>query len=680
MERILRNYIKEEEEIKILLENLISSFSKRTTLKYSINDKTYLILSKDERKVSHLRRYKDTPLPLLSNLEEFSNSPGEWNESLLEYGLKSRLKLKDSESSEVGTKIHVAFNQTLNSQGNQYLRRQYERLRVLRKQLKIRAYWKLAWTLMSKSLSFRIACLNSWQSRWYKTYSFTELQRMFKSLNKILNLTERTTQIYNVWIESPKGKWRQLGVPKKAWRLYLHMLNIFITFIYEPHLPSENYEGFIYNRGCKSWWESVIWSNLLNRYSCLIEVDLSSAFPNLNRETLRKSLISDGLIPKSYINLILTHLNSPLKESTWFPTFETYVENRQNQAWRQGNRSVHMGLGISPILFVICQNWVLNQIPVQNSELTYKWYADDGSFYFNIKGLITLIKSQGKNPLWILNELLRGRNVLLSLLNNLPLFKESGMILCSRKSRLIRLFGIWIHPYISLGLKLSTPSSILTQLYKKFYGQKPPLELSGWTRGRGENPIKGKAGTLKSRTPLKFPHQNKKDVLDYNQMTSKYRNYFGLLLSKLYTNPGNSSINSSRGPIKKNSILFTLQRSLKRKSNRKLGLNLNTYNSGSKLTELLLKINNSISIDPKWSQLYPNIERELKLPWKPIVNNIEEIEISNPLIPRRNKDDYFKKFSELRLNSLELATLKKRYLEQPDRNGSREKPKPSQKG
>jgi hypothetical protein len=77
LERILRNYIKEEEELKILLENLISSFSKRTTLKYSLNDKTYLILSKDERKVSHLRRYKDTPLPLLSNLEEFSNSHGE---------------------------------------------------------------------------------------------------------------------------------------------------------------------------------------------------------------------------------------------------------------------------------------------------------------------------------------------------------------------------------------------------------------------------------------------------------------------------------------------------------------------------------------------------------------------------------------------------------------------------
>jgi hypothetical protein len=119
---------------------------------------------------------------------------------------------------------------------------------------------------------------------------------------------------------------------------------------------------------------------------------------------------------------------------------------------------------------------------------------------------------------------------------------------------------------------------------------------------------------------------------------------------------------------------------LKRKSNRNVELNLNIYNSGSKLTELLLKINNSVAIEPSWYQINPNIERELKIPWKMTTIDLEEIELSNPLIPRTKKDDYFKKFSELRLKSLELADLEKMYLEQPDRNGSQEKPKPSQKG
>ena len=41
------------------------------------------------------------------------------------------------------------------------------------------------------------------------------------------------------------------------------------------------------------------------------------------RPSQTQSRCSDGLIPESYINLILTHLNSPLQESDWFLTLET---------------------------------------------------------------------------------------------------------------------------------------------------------------------------------------------------------------------------------------------------------------------------------------------------------------------------------------------------------------------
>lgn len=90
------------------------------------------------------------------------------------------------------------------------------------------------------------------------------------------------------------------------------MLNMFITYIYEPHLPSSLYSGFIFNRGCKSWWEGLLWSDLGTQYQHLIEVDLSSGFPNLNRLSLEKALLSDGLIPTTVFNLIMTHLTPPL--------------------------------------------------------------------------------------------------------------------------------------------------------------------------------------------------------------------------------------------------------------------------------------------------------------------------------------------------------------------------------
>jgi len=43
-----------------------------------------------------------------------------------------------------------------------------------------------------------------------------------------------------------------------------------------------------------------------------------------------------------------------------------------------------MGLGISPILFVITLNWALQRSNLTDSHFQHKWYADDGSFYFTL--------------------------------------------------------------------------------------------------------------------------------------------------------------------------------------------------------------------------------------------------------------------------------------------------------
>jgi len=437
LDRILTNYHLPKEERTLQIKKIVEQFTNRTFLKYDLDGKAFLILCKDERKIKHLRRYENAPFPLLSSLEDFSCYVGQWNEELLQYGIKTREKNDDKKNPpsplDIGIKIHLAYYKTLNSKGNNYLRKQYRNLEILRETSQIIKYWKLSWKLMSSSLSFRIASLNSWNSLWYKTYKYKELQNIFETLQKILSLKEQRTLIYNVWIESPRDKWRQLGVPKKAWRLYLHMLNMFLIYIYEPTLPCSEYEGFIFNRGTKSWWMNFLWSDLIKKYNFIVEVDLSSAFPNAHRRVLSQILKSDGLIPPNYINLILTHLQSPLHESSHFPTFETYVENLYNKNWRTSERSLHMGLGISPTLFVILLDRVLKQSKISNTYLKYKWYADDGSFYFTLRGLFNLIKSRGKSLIWVIKELTLGRNLILSLLNEIPLFQSSGIKLCPKK-------------------------------------------------------------------------------------------------------------------------------------------------------------------------------------------------------------------------------------------------------
>jgi hypothetical protein len=101
-----------------------------------------------------------------------------------------------------------------------------------------------------------------------------------------------------------------------------------------------------------------------------------------------------------------------------------------------------MGLGFSPILFVIGLHYILTKEGISNMYLQYRSYADDCSIYFTLQGLYILITKQGKSLFWILKELINGRNLIISLLNNNPAFKKAGLKLDLRKSRIVRLCGI----------------------------------------------------------------------------------------------------------------------------------------------------------------------------------------------------------------------------------------------
>lgn len=610
---ILKPYIPDSSIRKLKISQIAHQFSKESFLKYPLSDSSYLILTKDERKVKSLRRYNESPFPLLSNLECFRNTISNWNSELLKYGIKSRSKLHEpSNSSSPSSQLYLVYYKTLNSRGNHYLKTQYKRLFHYRRTLNISSYWQLCWQLLRSSQSFRLACLNSWQPRWYQDYTSSELQCIWRSLNQIVNMESIQTTIRNVWIESPRGKWRQLGIPPKGWRLYLHILNKFISYIYSPHLPSPRYDGFLYNRGCKSWWEDILWGDYLLRFPFIQEVDLSSGFPNLNRPSIQRALESDGLISSWMITLIMQCLSSPLTSSSNFPTFESYLENKFNQSWRQGSRSVHMGLGISPILFVITLNWALHSSKLTLPHFQHKWYADDGSFYFTLRGLYSLLVNHGKNLRWIFSELLKRQNLILILFNTNNLLKEVGINLCPRKSSLVRFFWIWLKPFKSLGLQLSTSDSPILQIIKQILSIPILLNLSGFTRGRGPNPLKGKSGTQGSRTLLNFG--NSQDPLNLLKLLKSYKKYFGLLMSRLYESPSLPTPDSP-APFRRSII----QPLLSRKSKRLMkiqGIRLDKYNLGSKMNELFLSVNHPNEDLHPLLGIWGNYERELKYLWK----------------------------------------------------------------
>lgn len=664
MHYILTSYYPARKERKELVSDIIQKYESKSSYIYPITSQTSLLLSKDERRIRRIRKYKQTPFPLLSNLEIFSSLAGDWDPELQKYQIQSRQKTKPSSTSNAGLGSHLYLVKidTLNTRGNKFLRRQYERLTQLRNNGEYTLYWKESWGLMQNSPIFRLASLNNWKPRWYKELSYEDLNDINNTLHSILSFNTTQTKIYNTWIESPKSKWRQLGIPPKGWRLYFHMLNIFISYLYEPTLNPKSYDGFIYNRGCKSWWENLLWDTTLTSYKHLLEVDLSSGFPNLSLHRVREALIISKRIPVNIVNLIITHLKSPLVESPTFPTFETYVENKENKNWRNSNRSVHMGLGISPILFVITLKHCFNQIPLlrqTENHFYLKSYADDLSLFFNTPWLIQYWKAAKADQFPWISHLLTGRNPIIEYFNQIPYLRDSGILFCKDKSSFVRLFGIWIKDYVSLGIKLYSRHSQWQQLNLVLNQRPIPLELQGYTRGRGANPLKGKASTLPSRTKLEYWSPTLEQCLNLQNLILKYKPYFGLLLSKLYT--GNlPSQPRTRPKIPPNSLLGILHKAQINKYLLSRSDKLNIYNYSCKINELILF---KIYKDPHpLLSLVPSLDRKLKLEWPPIERKILKEEVNNPLNEEKPfNNDLFIKYSALNLSDKKLKWYSTNY-------------------
>lgn len=661
------------QERKDVKESLILKLRKSPFVKHQLSDNSSLILMKDERKLHRLRKYYDSPFPLLSSASYFSNSVGEWNQELYKFGIKARYKYKDLHcEGESGTRVHLIKGNRINTKSNNYLRKQYKRLETYRQRKEISNYWNLCYSLMQHSWSYKLAALNSWQPNWYKTFPLRDLRKMFAGLYKILTNLETKALINNVWIESPKGKWRMLGIPGKAWRLYFHMINQWITYIYSPHLPTSQYDGFLYKRGCKSWWENVLWSDILEKYGTIIELDFSSGFPNISLHAVKRALYEDGLLPSNLINLYLTHLSSTPRMAQNFPTLETYIEHNENLPWRKSCRSVHMGLGISPILFVITLDWSLRKIKFLSPQSTYKWYADDGSLYFTWRGLWNFFMNLPwpSKEIFLTQLFIFHENPILHYLNNHELFQKVGLRICPKKSGIVRLFNVWIKEYKSLGLTYFTNLPYLEQILSILSDEEIPMKIKASTRGRGNNPSKKKLGTVPSNLPLKFIKGKYK--LELENLLAKYKPYFGLILAKLYSN--NQSLKeppSTKLHWKSESLLNEMKPHKFNKSLRKQE-RLNLFSIGSKANELFLKtVYDNLKEEDLPHLTIKKIKRALAINWPHIPTLGSQIPHRDPYTchcwnASDPSKEYFKKYSELTLSKAELQNYQEAYKQRTE--------------
>lgn len=120
-------------------------------------------------------------------------------------------------------------------------------LHIFREQKLMGKFWKLAFVVL-KDKDYMIGTFINVFPSWYKCMS---LQEVFKILNEVERINSSPLEnLYidykRVYILKADGKrFRPLGVPTKAWRVYLSMLNNLINFVRIDSLGVLEQHGYL---------------------------------------------------------------------------------------------------------------------------------------------------------------------------------------------------------------------------------------------------------------------------------------------------------------------------------------------------------------------------------------------------------------------------------------------------
>jgi hypothetical protein len=422
-------------------------------------------------------------------VKTMSSTEQEYNSDLWLYDLKVKIKSGESELFKTGSKrtaeqerslykvesrkygIIRHKSEDLSKKGNLYLSKSY---RYLAKQLESGNYLRYithVFFLLQNSLSFKIAHYSSWNKRWYKeSKGSANMVKVIKWTSLFIKnwrwfLTRKHQRLTNFWVESPKGKWRQLCIPTVEMRYLSHILNKILQHILRKQLPAKSFHGFIYDRGCLSSWRSLIVDKLWE-YDNIYQIDVSSGFPNLNLLTVKESLEYLKL-PENFVTLILEILILPQKAGKKYPTETAKWEGENNDLWRQGPRNVPMGLGISPIIYTWVTYYLINHKLKLINGIKWINYADDLNLFFS-KSFYYMVNRLSTEKYMTLSEM---QTNFLSQLNNIPELIFAGLQFDVAKNRKVKENGKWFTDIKLLGLRLDEN-----------------LNLYGCTRGRGESP------------------------------------------------------------------------------------------------------------------------------------------------------------------------------------------------
>jgi len=231
------------------------------------------------------------PIP---NIQDFRIvlQPFDWLISL--FGLRKRYPSKKT------------FYTWFNDDANEFIDFKF---RTMRKQLELKLYTNARdtiWVLMN-SAAYQVSATNHVLRNWHRKLTYKEIIKISKQVDKLVKRRATKIDFSRVYIEKGENKFRPLGVPTPAWRIYLHMYN---NCLVEWRSSSETgkQHGYLPGKGIVTAWRSL--ASKLNQPN-IYEADFEGFFNNVTHSGLHEVLVYEMNLPEREAIFIRT-LNQSL--------------------------------------------------------------------------------------------------------------------------------------------------------------------------------------------------------------------------------------------------------------------------------------------------------------------------------------------------------------------------------